>query len=114
MRWLVTIVLVVAGCRSEEGMAADAPCIEGTQGACYTDTCCRMTFTVCQQCQWGEWRWPVDDNCHFACPPDAGRPDTAVDASDADGAAAEANVDADVEADVEAGSTPDDGAGDTG
>ncbi len=107
MRWLATIVLVLAGCRSDE------PCADDTQGACYTQTCC-LTFTVCQYCQGGVWRWPIDDNCHFACPPDTGRPDSVVDSSDADGSAAEADVDADVEADVEAGSTPDDGVGDTG
>ncbi len=37
---------------------------------CNSYTCsCGAKFTVCAYCVGGRWQWPIDDNCHFACPP---------------------------------------------
>jgi hypothetical protein len=52
---------------------------------CYDRPCCGHSFRVCAtSCEAGTWRWPVDDNCHFACHEDTGVDAPDAEASDAD------------------------------
>lgn len=64
------------------------------QAQCYDRACCGKSFRVCQSCSGATWKWPVDDNCYFACRDTGAETDVpeAGDASDEGGAEDDAAV----------------------